>query len=67
MDIAFSGTVPHLREAAGDWLIATRAIAMNARRDATKVQARRGNLRLGLILLAVAVAFFVGGFISRML
>jgi hypothetical protein len=41
--------------------------AMNQRTNTSDERTRRGNLRLGLLLLAIALAFFAGVFVSRLL
>ena len=41
--------------------------AMNQRSNTTDERTRRANLRLGLILLAIALVFFAGVFVSRLL
>jgi hypothetical protein len=39
---------------------------MNPRTDMADERTRRANRRLGLILLAIALVFFVGVFVSRL-
>ena len=64
MDAAFAGAVPHLRNAAGR--------QVNAGSTVTKVHAmggpdRRKNLRTALVLVSIALVFFIGVIVNRML
>jgi len=75
MDAAVTGAVPHLRDPAGDQVSKTVGLGMaqgDDHRELPGIPGRpggggRSNLRTALVLLSIALVFFVGVIVNRLL